>query len=169
MSSSIYLSLGSNLGDRKVNLEKAIGKLREKGIQVVQASSIYETEPVDVPDQPYFLNLVCQVKTEVEPETLLKVCQDVESEMHRVREKSKGPRNIDIDIIFYDQRIVEKPLLKIPHPAWYRRNFVLIPLQEIAPDFQDPVTEKTVQQLQSESPDRARVTFFKPALHGVGR
>lgn len=160
--SSIYLSLGSNLGDRKANLKRALEKLPKKGVPLLKQSSIYETEPVEVTDQPDFLNLVCEVETALKPEALLRICQDIESELGRIRKELAGPRSIDIDILFYGQNILDLPLLKIPHPALYRRNFVLIPLVEIAPDFQDPSTGKTIQQLRHESPDRGRVT-----LHGT--
>ncbi len=160
----IYLSLGSNLGDREGHLRRALEKLHQKNILLVKESSIYETEPVDVPDQPDFLNLVCQVETHLEPESLLAACQKIESEMGRRREKTKGARNIDIDLLFYGRRIVEKPFLKIPHPAWRQRNFVLIPLAEIAPNFQDPVSDQTVHALRRQSCDDSRVTPYTGRL-----
>jgi len=160
----IYLSLGSNLGDREAHLRKALEKLHQKGILLVRESSIYETEPVDVPDQPEFLNLVCQVETALEPESLLAACQEIEGEMGRLRRAIKGPRNIDIDILFYGQQIVEKPFLKIPHPAWRQRNFVLIPLAEIAPNFRDPVSDQTVHALLRKSSDESRVTSYTDRL-----
>ena len=160
----IYLSLGSNLGDREAQLQKALEKLHPKGILLVKESSIYETEPVDVSGQPDFLNLVCQVETVLEPESLLEACQKIESEMGRRRRETKGARNIDIDILFYGRRIVEKPFLKIPHPAWQRRNFVLVPLAEIAPDFRDPVSDHTVQAIQQQSCDDSQVTPYAGKL-----
>lgn len=160
----IYLSLGSNLGDREAQLRKALEKLHQKEILLVKESSIYETEPVDVPDQPDFLNLVCQVETVLEPESLLAACQEVEFEMGRRREENREARNIDIDILFYGRRIVEKPSLKIPHPAWQRRNFVLVPLAEIAPDFRDPVSNQTIQAIQQHSCDNSRVTLYTRRL-----
>ena len=156
----IYLSLGSNLGDRKAHLRKALERLHQKGILLVKESSMYETEPVDVPDQPDFLNLVCQVETPLEPESLLAACQDIESEMGRLRTAIRGVRNIDIDILFYGRQIVDKPFLKIPHPAWRQRNFVLIPLEEIASDFRDPVSDQTVHAIQQQSSDASRVTPY---------
>jgi 2-amino-4-hydroxy-6-hydroxymethyldihydropteridine diphosphokinase len=160
----IYLSLGSNLGDREAHLRKALEQLPEKGILLVKESSIYETEPVDFQDQPDFLNLVCQVETRLEPESLLSACQEIESEMGRFRGKTKGLRNIDIDILFYGRRIVEKPFLKIPHPTWRQRNFVLIPLAEIAPNFRDPVSDQTVHALQRRSSDDSQVTLYTDRL-----
>ncbi len=160
----IYLSLGSNLGDREAHLRKALEKLHQKGIVLVRESSLYETEPVDVPDQPDFLNLVCQVETPLEPESLLAACQEIESEMGRLRKADKDARNIDIDILFYGQRIVEEPFLKIPHTAWRQRNFVLIPLAEIAPNFRDPVSDQTVHALQRQSCDCSRVALYTDRL-----
>ena len=160
----IYLSLGSNLGDREARLRMALEKLQQRGILLVKESSIYETEPVDVPDQPDFLNLVCQVETVLEPESLLATCQEIEFEMGRRRGEDKGGRNIDIDILFYGRRIVEKPFLKIPHPAWRQRNFVLVPLAEIAPNFRDPVSNQTVQALQQQSCDNSQVTSYTDRL-----
>ncbi len=160
----IYLSLGSNLGDREARLRMALEKLQQRGILLVKESSIYETEPVDVLDQPDFLNLVCQVNTPLEPEPLLAACQEIEIEMGRRRGENKGGRNIDIDILFYGRRIVEKPFLKIPHPAWRQRNFVLVPLAEIAPKFRDPVSDQTVQALQQQSCDDSQVTSYTDRL-----
>lgn len=157
MPRNIFLSLGSNLGDREENLRTALGKLEQAGINVVKRSSLYETEPVEVADQPDFLNLVLEVETDLEPGALLTACLRVEKELGRIRERAKGPRKVDIDILFYDQHVINHPDLKIPHPALYRRNFVLTPLEEIAPHFHDPATGKTVAQLRRESPDRSRV------------
>ncbi len=164
MVSSIYLSLGSNLGDREAHLRKALEQLHKKGISLVRESSIYETEPVDVPDQPDFLNLVCQVESSLEPESLLAACQEIECTMGRLRKAIKGVRNIDIDILFYGRLIVKKPFLTIPHPAWRQRNFVLIPLAEIAPNFRDPVSDQTVQTLLRQSSDDSRVTPYSDSL-----
>lgn len=145
------------MGDREGNLRAALSNLEKAGINVVKRSSVYKTEPVDVADQPDFLNLVCEVRTDLEPVALLRACLAVEKELGRVRERAKGPRNVDIDILFYDEQIIDDLELKIPHPALYRRNFVLTPLTEIAPHFQDPVTGKTIAQLRRESRDRSRV------------
>ncbi len=160
----IYLSLGSNLGDREAQLRMALEKLHQRGIVLVKESSIYETEPVDVLDQPDFLNLVCQVNTPLEPEPLLAACQEIEFEMGRRRGEDKGGRNIDIDILFYGRRIVETPFLKIPHPAWRQRNFVLVPLAEIAPNFRDPVSDQTAQALLQQSCDNSQVTSYTDRL-----
>ncbi len=160
MDSSIYLSLGSNLGDRKANLEMALQQLQAKETVIQQQSSIYETEPVEQVDQPHFLNLVCRIESRLNPEALLELCHRIENRMGRVRQEPKGPRNIDIDILFYGRLILELPLLKIPHPALRQRSFVLTPLEEIAPEFSDPVTGKSIHQLRSECTDRSSVVVW---------
>jgi 2-amino-4-hydroxy-6-hydroxymethyldihydropteridine diphosphokinase len=157
MASEVYLSLGSNLCDRKAHLSQALEKLRVREIVPTRISSFYETEPVDVTDQPDFLNLACQVTTAFDPSQLLSACQWIELDTGRVRERDKGPRTLDIDIVLYDQQIVNEPQLSIPHPHWSQRNFVLIPLMEIAPDLRDPVTGQTLEELLARSPDLARV------------
>lgn len=165
MASEVYLSLGSNLGNREAHLTQALEKLQHQGILLGRLSSFYETEPVDVTDQPDFLNLVCQVTTGLDPLALLGACQQIESEMQRVREKNKGPRNIDIDIVLYDRQIIDQPQLKVPHPHWSRRKFVLIPLQEIASHLRDPVTGHTLEKLLAQCSDRARVGRLTTAEH----
>ena len=155
--SLIYLSLGSNLGNRQVNLKKALTELPRKGIDILKNSSIYETEPVEFTKQPNFLNLVCAAQSTLNPQTILNVCHQIESGMGRIHIENKGPRCIDIDILFYGKVILNLPKLKIPHPALHRRNFVLIPLQEIASKFRDPLTGKTVKQLAAESVDQSKV------------
>lgn len=161
MPCAIFLCLGSNLGDSKSNLMTALRKLEQHGVRIVKRSSFYRTEPVERIDQPDFLNLVCEVKTELHAEELLRTCLAVEGEMGRVRDQEKGPRNIDIDILFYGQQVLELPHLKIPHPRLDRRNFVLIPLEEIAPDFKDPVSGRSIDHLRRDCPDCARVDEIK--------
>lgn len=167
MPSEVYLSLGSNLGSREAYIDQALTELQRKEVIITQLSSLYETDPVDVLDQPDFLNLVCKVKTAHDPLTLLGICQEIESAMYRIKEKPKGPRNIDIDLILYDQLVVNKAQLTIPHPRWHHRNFVLIPLLEIAPHLHDPVTNQTLLELLSKSHDRAQVTLItRPQMIG---
>lgn len=140
-----YLSLGSNMGDRQGNLERAIDLLSQR-LKMTSVSSIYDTEPVGDINQPRFLNLVCQVTTRLAPEALLALAKGIESKLGRTG-KSGAPRPIDIDILFYDDQIVKTPELTIPHPRLARRAFVLIPLAEIAPGFCHPVSGKTVSEL----------------------
>ncbi len=153
MKTPILLSLGSNLGDRDANLRTALERLEQVGISVTRQSSLYETEPVDLQDQPNFVNLVCEVKTSLPPDQLLETCLAVEKAMGRQRRQRWGPREIDIDILFYGREIIDQPQLQIPHPRLSQRRFVLIPLKEIHPSFRDPKTGKTVTQLCSVCAD----------------
>ena len=156
-----FLSLGSNLGSRAKNLAAAVRFLRENGIEVLRASSVYETEPVDRIEQPWFLNRVLQVRSALDPPALLGLAKSVEARMKRVPTAAKGPRTIDIDILFADETILDTPDLVIPHPRLARRNFVLVPLCEIAPEISHPVLGKTIRELALSSSDPARVIAQK--------
>ncbi len=123
-------------------------------------SSVYETEPVGVVDQGLFLNLVCQVQTRQAPSVLLATCLDVEASLGRSREGPKGPRNIDIDILYFRQEIVQQRHLRIPHPRLRNRKFVLFPLNEILPCFRDPITGQSPAELLRLCPDRTRVALY---------
>jgi 2-amino-4-hydroxy-6-hydroxymethyldihydropteridine diphosphokinase len=141
-----YLSLGSNMGDRVANLRAAISQLHNAG-PLRATSCVYETQPVDVPDQPWFLNCVVAVEARIPPRELLKFALSIEAAMGRLRLREKGPRKIDIDVLLFGDRIVEDAGLKIPHPAMHRRRFVLEPLVEIAPEALHPVLKKTAREL----------------------
>ena len=131
-----YIGIGSNLGDREELLRKAITLLAaEPGIEVGRVSSLYETAPVGFVDQPPFLNAVAVLTTDLSPDSLLDVCQTVEEQLHRRRNIRWGPRTIDIDILLYDDEQLALPRLTVPHPRMHERLFVLIPLQEVAPDL----------------------------------
>jgi len=136
-----YLGLGSNLGDRQANLERA---LRLLNVRVVRASSYYETAPMYITDQPAFLNMAAKIETEMQPEELLQHLLAVEQAMGRVRTVDKGPRNIDIDLLLYGDQSINQPGLVVPHPAMTERKFVIQPLAEIAPDMVHPVTKRTI-------------------------
>lgn len=160
---SVILSLGSNLGDRVSNLERAVAELARAGIQVVRRSAIYETEPVEGPEQPWFLNCVLEIETELMPLGLLRLTQRIERELGRRREggtKAPGPRPIDIDIVLFGSSVVRLPELTIPHPRMAERRFVLEPLREIAPDLRHPLTRKTVVEMLGELTNTSQVRRY---------
>jgi 2-amino-4-hydroxy-6-hydroxymethyldihydropteridine diphosphokinase len=159
----VYLALGSNLGDREEHLRSAIRGLAKRGMDIIRCASVYSTEPREVLDQPWFLNTVLEVRTDLTPDELLRTCLEVEKENHRTRDTNKGPRTLDIDILFYGNEVIRKPGLSIPHPAFSGRRFVLAPLAEIAPDFVDPTSGKTVGQLLEACTDAATVTRVSDA------
>lgn len=143
----VYLSLGSNLGPREEMLRRALAALQDAGLAVPRVSSLYETEPQDLPDQPWFLNLVAEIETALPPLQLLDCIQRIEHDLGRRREVDKGPRMIDIDILLYGSLAIDTPRLAIPHPRLASRRFVLEPLAELAPDLRHPVTGYTVAEM----------------------
>ncbi len=158
---TIYLSLGSNLGDREKNLARAIAALPEQGVRVLRRSSLYETEPLDVRGQPWFLNCVVEAETALMPRQLIQALLGIEREMGRRRRVPRGPRLIDMDILFYGSSIIDLPGLEIPHPRSSERRFVLMPLNELAPTLRHPVLKKTVAELLAETPDRSEVRLWR--------
>jgi 2-amino-4-hydroxy-6-hydroxymethyldihydropteridine diphosphokinase len=142
-----YLSLGSNVGDREPHLRDAIARLESHG-RVVAVSSIYETEPVEFTDQPWFLNCAVALETGATPQRLLAAALKIEQEMGRYRAADKSPRTIDIDIVLFGDAVVNSPELTIPHPAMHERRFVLQPLAEIAPDAMHPILKRTIRELR---------------------
>ena len=142
----VYLALGTNLGDRLANLKQAISALTPQ-LDVKAKSQVYETPPWGFEDQPKFLNQVIKAKTYLDPEPLLKHLKRLEVALGRKESFVNGPRLIDIDILFYDDLVMNKPSLVIPHPRLHERGFVLLPLLDIAPDLVHPVYKKAVREL----------------------
>jgi 2-amino-4-hydroxy-6-hydroxymethyldihydropteridine diphosphokinase len=163
--SAAYLGLGSNLGDRAANLLRALKALRDAGLNLIALSSIYETEPVDYPDQPDFLNLTVTVSAPlIEPFSLLKLCLDVETSLGRARLIPKGARVIDIDLLLFGDAVIDGVrdgvALSLPHPRLHLRRFALAPLAEIAPELRHPISGKTIKRLLDDLDDSSSVSIY---------
>ena len=143
----VYIGLGSNLGDRAANLRAARERIAAPDLRVLRESSIYETAPRDVEDQPWFLNQVIECETDLFPRQLLARLQKIERAMGRKRRIAKGPREIDLDILLYGEAVVKSPELEVPHPRLSERRFVLEPLAELVPDKKHPGTRRTVREM----------------------
>lgn len=154
---TVYLSLGSNLGSREENLRGAIAVLPQADVRVARISSIYETEPVDFVDQPWFLNCVVEGETQLPPLELLHVLREIESRLGSKKEFAKGPRLLDIDILVYGDATIHTPELQVPHPRMTRRRFVLAPLAELAPELRHPSWNATAAEMLARLADPSRV------------
>ncbi|TAM84136.1 MAG: 2-amino-4-hydroxy-6-hydroxymethyldihydropteridine diphosphokinase [Acidobacteria bacterium] len=158
----VFLSLGSNLGDRSGNIERALDALGASGFEVRRVSSFYRTEPVEFRQQPWFVNCVAEVGTELLPLQLLKAIQKVERGLGRRPTFSKGPRKIDIDILLYENVVVRSAALNIPHEGMSGRRFVLVPLRELEPGLRHPVSDRTVGEMLNETADASQVIRIDP-------
>lgn len=149
-----YIALGSNLGDKEKNLRRALLLLTQQGVEVVRVSSFLSTEPYGVTDQPQFLNAVACVRTNLAPLALLDVLLATELAMGRVRLRHWGERNIDLDLLLYEDVVLNTPRLHLPHPDMQNRDFVLLPLAEIAPELKHPTLQKTIWKLKENLMNR---------------
>ncbi len=154
-----YLSAGSNLEDRKGNLESGIRGLLEAGLVIRRISSVYETQPVGFLEQPWFLNLALEMETQLSPRELLVCCLEVESRNGRVRSFAGAPRPLDLDILLYDDLIIDEPGLRIPHPRMAQRRFVLEPLAEIAPEVEHAELKQKILYLLETCADHSAVVL----------
>jgi 2-amino-4-hydroxy-6-hydroxymethyldihydropteridine diphosphokinase len=145
------------VGDRAKNLRDAIAALRNVGIDVTRISSMYETEPVDYLDQPWFVNLAVEAETELAPSALLEILRGIETQMGSKKLITKGPRLIDMDILLYGNEVIDTPELQVPHPRMHLRRFVLEPLAEIAPNVRHSISGLSVSEMLTRTPDKSAV------------
>jgi len=154
---TVYIALGTNVGEREANLLQALRLLPESGVHIHRVSSIYETEPVDYLDQEWFLNMVLEAQTELDALDLLSALRVIEARMGSKKAFAKGPRKIDLDILLYGSEAIDTPELQVPHPRMLERKFVLIPLAEIAPGLRHPSWKSGVAHILAGSSDRSAV------------
>lgn len=160
---TVYIALGTNVGEREDNLLQALRLLPESGVHIRRVSSIYETEPVDYLDQEWFLNMALEAQTELDALDLLSALRVIEARMGSKKAFAKGPRKIDLDILLYGNETIDTPELQVPHPRMLERKFVLVPLAEIAPGLRHPGWKSGVAHILSASSDRSAVKKFRDA------
>lgn len=157
----IYLGLGSNLGDRLMNLACCLKKMKlNNAIRLIKVSSVYESEPYGFANQPWFLNMVAEIETKLEPLQLLELIQQIENQSGRKKTLRWGPRTIDIDLLNYKNLVYKHPMLNLPHRQLHLRQFVLQPLKEIASRFVHPELQQTISQLLKNCQDKTKVNWF---------
>jgi 2-amino-4-hydroxy-6-hydroxymethyldihydropteridine diphosphokinase len=159
---AVFVALGTNLGDRERNLARGVEGLRDRGLRITRASSVYETEPVGGPAQGAYLNAVVRAETPLGPEEVLASCLDVEHGLGRVRGVRDAPRTLDLDLLLYGDAVVMTESLTVPHPRMHERRFVLVPLEEIAPAARHPVLGLTVSELRARCADDSAVALYGP-------
>ena len=158
---TVYLSLGSNLGDRAVHIERALEGLSAEGVRITLRSALYQTEPVEFIEQGWFLNIAVEAETELMPRQLLRVIRHIEQQLGRQRIVRAGPRTLDIDILLYGASIISAAELEIPHPRMADRRFVLVPMAEIAPTVRHPVLRLNMMELLAATPDHSQVRLWR--------
>ncbi len=156
MTHTVYIAIGSNLGDKLSNCKKGIELLEKSGVSILACSHFYKTEPVDYADQDWFINAAIKAQTDLAPLALLKALKSIEKDAGRVETVRFGPRVLDMDIIFYDNLITEQAGLSIPHPRMHKRGFVLTPICDIAPELVHPVLKQTMTELLKQFDDDSR-------------
>ncbi len=165
-----YVGLGSNLGDRAGNLLLGVRGMLDAGLRVTRLSSVYETAPVDVPDQPHFLNMVAELVVPLpSPEQLLARLLRIEYAAGRTREIERGPRTLDLDLLLYGDLRQQTEFLTLPHPRLHERRFVLAPFAELAPDLVHPALHTTIRELLAATTDRSDVRLWTPGRGDVGK
>lgn len=156
-----FISLGSNLGKRRDNLAGAVSLLKKCDVKIIKSSSVYETFPVEFLAQPWFMNQVLEIETEIQPESFLSLVKKIEKTMGRKHAVQKGPRIIDIDILLAEDRVLQTDRLQIPHPELAKRNFVLVPLREISPNTVHPVHQENIEELYRKCLDTSAVLLYE--------
>ena len=157
----VYLHLGSNQGDRLQMLNDSLGQIGEKIGKIQLKSSVYETEPWGLKDQANFLNMAIEVKTKLTVEEVFNISKEIEQTLGSPKQVKWGPRSIDIDILYFDNEIIDTEKLKLPHPQLYNRNFVLIPMMEIAGDYIDPIKNVSIDELYDVCTDTCEVFLYE--------
>jgi 2-amino-4-hydroxy-6-hydroxymethyldihydropteridine diphosphokinase len=163
----VYISLGSNVGDRAATLQRAIVAMNANGIRVVRRSALYLTEPVEAPPQAWFLNAVVEAETRWMPLQLLKTLAAIERDFGRQRVVPRGPRTLDLDLLLFGTSVIDTPELQVPHPRLAERRFVLVPLAELAPALRHPTLGRSISELLAATQDRSEVRLWREPVHST--